>query len=267
MQYIPAREYCRLLISVGLFIYPKLLSNEVQLALLDRLLHRDLSNSQHLTNIHLFHQMEYTNRCRDSSKELSEANESFFATDANAVLQPKDPAVHRSMTIAQMLRRKLRWITLGGQYDWTAKAYPLEQPPAFPQDIASLLKGFFPTVDAQAAIVNLYTPGDTLSVHRDVSEDCNRDLISISIGCDALFLVGNEDGSRTATIRLHSGDAVLMSGPSRYSWHAVPRVIAETCPVALADWPATCPDPNLRAWAGWLRSKRINLNVRQMKDT
>lgn len=266
MQYFPVYKHCRLLISVGLFIYPGLLSNEVQLALLDKLLHRDLSNPQHLTNIHLFHEMEYANKCRDPSKQASEANESFFATDTNAALQPKDPAMHRPLNIAQMLRRKLRWITLGGQYDWTAKAYPSEQPPAFPQDIAGLLRAFFPTVNAQAAIVNLYTPGDTLSVHRDVSEACDRDLISISIGCDALFLVGNEDGSRTATIRLHSGDAVLMSGPSRYAWHAVPRVIAETCPNALSDWPGTSPDPRIQQWTGWLRSKRINLNVRQMKD-
>lgn len=252
--------------DVGLFVYPRLLSDEVQLTLLDKMLHRDLSDPQHLTNIHLFHEMVYANRCGHPPAENLEAKESFFAMDCDAVLQPKDPAMHKPMTIAQMLRRKLRWITLGGQYDWTAKTYPSEEPPAFPRDIASLLKAFFPTVDAQAAIVNLYTPGDTLSVHRDVSEACDRDLISISIGCDALFLVGNEDGSSTATIRLRSGDAVLMSGPSRYAWHAVPKVIAGTCPAALTKWPSTSSDPRLEQWRGWLRSKRINLNVRQMQD-
>lgn len=251
--------------DVGLFIYPRLLSPEVQLALLDKILHRDLSDPQHLTNVHLFHEMVYANNDRHALDEVLEPKRSFFAMDPDARLLPKDANMHKPMSIARMLHRKLRWITLGGQYDWTAKVYPPEQPPAFPRDIARLLKALFPTVDAQAAIVNLYTPGDTLSVHRDVSEACDRDLISVSIGCDALFVVGNEDGSRTATVRLRSGDAVLMSGPSRYAWHAVPKVIGDTCPTALAEWPSTSTDPIFQRWKGWLQSKRINLNVRQME--
>jgi DNA alkylation damage repair protein AlkB len=175
--------------------------------------------------------------------------------------------MHKPMTIAQMLRRKLRWITLGGQYDWTNKIYPRHQPPPFPPDIEKLLRTIFPSMKPEAAIVNLYTPGDTLSVHRDVSEDCDRDLISVSIGCDALFLASNGESSSTAIVRLRSGDAILMTRASRYAWHAVPKVIANTCPVDLAEWPYLTSEPHLEQWKWWLRSKRINLNVRQMKES
>lgn len=236
------------------------------MALLDKMLHRDLSNPQHLTNVHLFHKVIYPGVTSESSQVPRKMSSSFFTMDGHTAFQPKDPTVHKSMSITQMLQRKLRWITLGGQYDWTNKVYPPEQAPAFPEDLARLLRVLFPTVDAQAAIVNLYTPGDTLSVHRDVSEECKRDLISISIGCDALFMVGNHQGTGTATVRLRSGDAVLMSGPSRYAWHAVPKVIANTCPLALGEWPCTASDPALEHWKGWMQSKRINLNVRQMKE-
>lgn len=252
--------------EVGLFVYPGLLSRPLQIALLDRVLHRDLAKSQHQTNIHLFHDMIYPESGKDCTRNATSMPDSFFDMNTDTLLRPKDSSVHKPLSIAQMLRRKLRWITLGGQYDWTNKVYPLEEPPSFPADIASLLEAFFPTVKAQAAIVNLYTPGDTLSVHRDVSEECERDLISLSIGCDALFLVGNDDGTSSSVVRLRSGDAVLMSGPSRHAWHAVPKVIAGTCPADLADWPFITPAARFEQWKGWLQSKRVNLNIRQMKE-
>lgn len=237
---------------VGLYIYPSLFPPGVQVELLDKLLHRDLSNPDHKTNLHLHY-------------DLSDLTSSFFETDPWTVLRPKDITVHKPITMQQVLDKKLRWVTLGGQYDWTAKIYPNEIPPQFPGDVADLLHAAFPDVDPQAAILNVYSPGDTLSLHRDVSEECDRGLISVSIGCDALFLVANADGTEVATIRLQSGDAILMSGQSRYAWHAVPKVLAATCPDSLKDWPVRSHDPAYSHWKGWLSEKRINLNVRQMR--
>lgn len=142
----------------------------------------------------------------------------------------------------QFLGRKLRWLTLGGQYDWTHKRYPLENPP-FPADIAAFIHGLFPEMIAEAAIVNVYRPGDTLSMHRDVSEECERGLVSISLGCDGIFVVGmgsESDGNeKSFVVRLHSGDAVFMTGPSRFAWHGVPQILPDTCPEWLRPWPAT----------------------------
>lgn len=191
---------------------------------------------------------------------MPESSESFFSLNPALELQPKDPSIHKPITIKQVLDKKLRWVTLGGQYDWTKKVYPEDEPPRFPTDIAGLIRSAFPTIEPQAAILNFYSPGDTLSLHRDVSEECDRDLVSLSIGCDALFLVANADGSESATIRLRSGDALLMSGSARFAWHAVPKVIANSCPAAIKNWPGG-------AWNGWLNGKRINLNIRQMRET
>lgn len=108
----------------------------------------------------------------------------------------------------------------------------------------------------QAAISNLYSPGDTLSPHRDVSESSAAALVSLSIGCDALFVIGLDDSSEVLVMRIRSGDAVIMDRESRWAWHSVPKILAETCPGWLADWPAD----------GWMGRKRVNLNVRQMWD-
>ena len=243
-------------------MYPVLFPVHVQIALLNKLLHRGLNDLQHTTNLDIHYENTYkTNEASSATRRQS----SIFSKAVEEAIQPKDSTVHKSVTIKQILNKKLRWVTLGGQYDWTNKIYPDEKPPPFPGDITALLKGCFPEITPEAAILNFYSPGDNLSLHRDVSEQCDTGLISVSIGCDALFLVSNEDGSQTETIRLHSGDVVLMSGKSRYAWHAVPKILPDTCPIQLKDWPSLARDDSYQQWRGWLAGKRINLNVRQMK--
>lgn len=242
--------------------------------MLNRLLHRDLSNPLHNTNLHLHHSITYG--MDDTVSSVHDAGggdcpgsktnrASFFAVNPSAKFAAKDPSVHRDITMKEVLDKKLRWVTLGGQYNWTAKRYPTEKPPPFPADIRQLLQQLFPDIDPQAAILNLYTPGDTLSVHRDVSEECDQALVSISIGCEAIFIIGNEDGSNVAALRLRSGDAICMTGSSRFAWHAVPKVLPNTCPTWLQDWPGTGSERSIfDIWRGWIANKRINLNVRQI---
>ncbi|KAF2760232.1 oxidoreductase [Pseudovirgaria hyperparasitica] len=254
----------------GLRIIPSAIPLSTQRVLLDRLLHRDLVNPRHMTNVHLHHHLIQP-----------ASGQSFFSLPPEPVpvYRPKDPAVHGPLTLESLLNRKLRWVTLGGQYDWTRKRYPTSEPPPFPDDIARLLRGLCPDILPEAAICNLYTPGDTLSLHRDVSEQCAAPLLSLSIGCDAIFILSALKDRGTpmettyppATIKLHSGDIVVMSGPSRFAWHGIPKVIADTCPEALSEWPSfECDSTSsigvrpFSQWSGWLKRKRINLNVRQM---
>jgi DNA alkylation damage repair protein AlkB len=169
-------------------------------------------------------------------------------------------------------------VTLGGQYDWTSRIYPEERPPEFPRDIASFLETLFPETVAQAAIVNFYTPGDTMMMHRDVSEETDKGLVSLSIGCDSLFMIApNDVGKMTeeakaglegakdhVMLRLRSGDAIYMTKDSRFAWHGVPKVLKGTCPDYLEAWPAE--EGKFEEWRGWMKNKRININVRQMRD-
>ena len=231
--------------------------------MLSRLLHRDLANPSHLTNIHTHYNLSYP-----------PGGSSFFSVDPTSqasIATPLDPTVHRPLTVPQLLTRKLRWTTLGGQYDWTNKRYPDMVPPKFPDDIKAFLEDIWPETRPEAAIVNLYSPGDTLSLHRDVAEFCDTGLISISLGCDAIFIIGTDDPATgeedVLAFRLRSGSAVYMSEKSRFAWHGVPQIIPDTCPEHLKDWPFTTTDGSVEyeKWKGWMKSKRINLNVRQMR--
>jgi alkylated DNA repair dioxygenase AlkB len=118
----------------------------------------------------------------------------------------------------------------------------------------------------QAAILNVYSPKDKLSLHRDVSEEVDRGLVSISLGLSCLFVIGLVDKIsgeiRHETILLRSGDVLYMGGESRYAWHGVPRIIPDTCPAYLESWPGR----EFPGYEGWMGKRRINLNVRQMYE-
>ncbi|KAK4196849.1 hypothetical protein QBC40DRAFT_286563 [Triangularia verruculosa] len=264
----------------GLLILPSLVPPEVQRILLRKMVHRDLSRPTHQTNLHLHYELPYPGPEPENNENR---HASFFTLpqDSRITFTPKDQSVHKPLTIKQVLQRRLSWVTLGGQYDWTNRIYPGELPPQFPPDIAGFLETLFPETLAQAAIVNFYTPGDTMMMHRDVSEETDKGLISLSFGCDSLFMIApNDVGKMTEEekkaagygdgqkeyllLRLRSGDAIYMTKDSRFAWHGVPKVLKGTCPDYLEDWPAE--DGKYEEWRGWMKNKRINLNVRQMRD-
>ena len=244
-------------------------------------MHAALANSQHKTNIHVHYDIPYKAINSQGSFRSVEGESSFFnlPPTSTELFPPLNPQIRSPITVSQFLRRKLRWITLGGQYDWNEKVYHTEDPPPFPRDIENLMHSFFPGTRAEVGIVNVYTPGDTLSIHRDVSEESTKGLISISLGCDCIFVIGLEEYGtcrlKNLAIRLRSGDALYMNGPSRYAWHGVPQVIQGTCPPWLSDWPAgtatMAADGGVAAnkyepWRDWMSNKRINLNMRQLKE-
>jgi DNA alkylation damage repair protein AlkB len=241
---------------------PSLFPPTVQMKLLSQILHRDLSDPRHQTNVHLHYNLTYPQASHQRDEKTKLPFLSFFQADPATAFHPKEPDIHNPCTVQNMLDKKLRWITLGGQYDWTKKMYPNSPPPAFPLDIARLLRAAFPETDAQAAIVNLYSANDTLSMHRDVSEECDIGLISVSFGCDGLFMVSHDDGDGCEIIRLRTGDAVYMSGRARFAWHGVPKILPGTCPAWLQDWPGQ----DYPFWQGWMGGKRVNLNVRQISE-
>jgi len=97
---------------------------------------------------------------------------------------------------------KLRWATVGYHYNWTDKIYdPLDFTP-LPPDLVTLCRIFasalFPDTPYQpeAGIINYYHLNSTLSAHQDHSEyNMKAPLISVSLGCPAIFLIGSESKS------------------------------------------------------------------------
>jgi DNA oxidative demethylase len=54
-------------------------------------------------------------------------------------------------------------------------------------------------------------------------------VVSLSLGDSCLFRIGgNKRNDRTRTLRLASGDAVVLGGDARLAFHGVDRIISGT---------------------------------------
>ncbi len=84
--------------------------------------------------------------------------------------------------------------------------------------------------DPEACLINYYGPAAKLGLHRDEDEEAkDAPILSLSLGDTALFRIGGpERKSPTRSVRLSSGDAVVLEGPSRNWYHGVDRIMAGT---------------------------------------
>lgn len=167
------------------------------------------------------------------------------------------------------LAQKLRWITLGYQYDWTNRCYKKEHYVPFPEELHKMARIWISKVDtkykdfnAEAAIVNFYTSDSTLCGHLDDAEETmDVPIISISLGNSAVFLLGGTTKEHTPiAMYLHSGDIMIMGGKSRRCYHGVPRIIENSIPKHLQ-----CIESKRNSKiVEFLQNVRINLNIRQV---
>ena len=67
-----------------------------------------------------------------------------------------------------------------------------------------------------------------MGLHRDADEeDFAAPVVSVSLGDTAIFRIGGlERGGKTETLKLSSGDVVVMGGPSRLRYHGIDRILA-----------------------------------------
>lgn len=82
----------------------------------------------------------------------------------------------------------------------------------------------------QACLVNFYEDTAKMGLHQDKDEtDLSAPVVSVSLGDDCLFRVGETTrGGRTTSIRLHSGDVVVLGGEGRLAYHGVDRIYPAT---------------------------------------
>jgi alkylated DNA repair protein (DNA oxidative demethylase) len=79
----------------------------------------------------------------------------------------------------------------------------------------------------EACLVNFYGAEAKMGLHQDRDEeDFEAPVVSISLGDTALFRVGGTTrGGKTQSLKLASGDVLILEGPSRLAFHGIDRVI------------------------------------------
>jgi DNA oxidative demethylase len=82
----------------------------------------------------------------------------------------------------------------------------------------------------EACLINYYPAAAKMGSHQDRDENEPRaPVLSVSLGDDAVFHVGGlRRTDPKVRMTLRSGDVCLLSGPARFAFHGIDRVLAGT---------------------------------------
>ncbi len=176
--------------------------------------------------------LKYFPQFMDVSAQQSLLTELRSAVAQAPLFQPTMPRTGRRFSVKMTNLGPLGWVSDKAGYRYQATHPETGMPwPAIPVmvlDIWRKLSGY--PHDPEACLVNFYTGTAKMGLHQDKDEeDFEAPVVSISLGDTAVFRIGGtERGGKTETIKLQSGDVLVMGGASRMCIHGVDRVLAGT---------------------------------------
>lgn len=137
----------------------------------------------------------------------------------------------RPLSVRMTSAGRVGWITDRAGYRY-AKVHPSGVPwPPIPDRIRAMWDAVVPgAVPPDSCLVNWYGSGARMGLHQDRDEgDFDHPVVSISLGDDALFRIGNiERGGSTESLWLRSGDVLVMAGEARLVHHGIDRIVPGT---------------------------------------
>ncbi len=165
------------------------------------------------------------------------AQEALITAVEQAIAQapfytPVMPRSGRPFTVRMSNLGQLGWVSDRDGYRYQARHPETgELWPAIPDQVLALWREVadYPH-DPEACLVNHYREGAKLGLHRDEDEkEFAAPVVSISLGDTAIFRIGGTERSgKTETLKLSSGDVLVMGGASRLRYHGIDRVLSGT---------------------------------------
>jgi DNA oxidative demethylase len=152
---------------------------------------------------------------------------------AAPLFTPRMPRTAKPMSVRMTNCGPLGWVTdeaRGYRYQATHPETGAPWPP-IPDIILQAWRdlGRYPHLP-EACLVNYYAPSARMGLHQDKDEqDLAAPVVSLSLGDTGLFRVGGRSRSEaTRSVRLASGDAVVLGGEGRLAFHGVDRILPDT---------------------------------------
>jgi alkylated DNA repair protein (DNA oxidative demethylase) len=156
--------------------------------------------------------------------------------EAAPLYVPTMPKSGKPMSVRMTNCGTLGWVTdRDGGYRYQASHPVTGDPwPPIPERLMALwreLAGY--PHPPEACLVNFYSDSARMGLHQDRDEkELSAPVISVSLGDDCLFRAGGTKRSDpTVSIRLVSGDVVILGGEGRLAYHGVDRIYPETSPL------------------------------------
>ncbi|WP_417768613.1 alpha-ketoglutarate-dependent dioxygenase AlkB family protein [Stappia sp.] len=152
---------------------------------------------------------------------------------------PQMPRTGKPFSVRMTNCGPLGWVSDRDGYRYQA-THPVAGTrwPAMPQSLLALWRELAPTApDPEACLVNFYAPVARLGLHQDRDEETfDAPVVSISLGATGLFRIGGlERGDPTRSLRLASGDVVVLAGPARLAYHGIDRILPGTSTLVRDD--------------------------------
>ncbi|MDF2998011.1 MAG: 2OG-Fe(II) oxygenase [Xanthobacteraceae bacterium] len=143
---------------------------------------------------------------------------------------PRMPKTGKPFSVRMSNCGALGWVSdeIGYRYQSThpETGRPWPPMPAVIREAWRTLAGDAP--EPEACLINWYGDGARMGLHQDRDEqEFAAPVLSLSLGDTAVFRIGGTSRrDSTRSIRLESGDALLLSGPSRLAFHGVDRIVS-----------------------------------------
>ena len=146
---------------------------------------------------------------------------------------PVMPGTGKPMSVRMTNCGPLGWVTdkqRGYRYQSTHPG--TDRPwPAIPESLLALwveVAGY--EKPPEACLVNFYDDDAKMGLHQDKDEqDLGAPVVSISLGNSCLFRIGGASRTdKTSSIKLASGDIVVLGGEGRLCFHGVDRIYPST---------------------------------------
>ena len=127
-------------------------------------------------------------------------------------------------------------MTSAGRYGWfsdrSGYRYESRHPsgaewPVIPDSVLTVWRAVSGTDrEPDCCLVNYYGADAKMGMHQDKDEaDYSWPVVSVSLGDDALFRIGNATrGGKTESIWLRSGDVAVLGGEARLLYHGIDRI-------------------------------------------
>jgi alkylated DNA repair protein (DNA oxidative demethylase) len=148
------------------------------------------------------------------------------------LFQPVMPRSGKPLSVRMTNLGRLGWLSDRAGYRYQQTHPVTGKPwPEMPQKLLDLwheVSGY--PHPPEACLVNFYEASARMGLHQDRDEeDLEAPVVSVSLGDTAVFRIGGlERKSPTSSIRLQSGDVVVMGGDSRLCFHGIDRVVPGT---------------------------------------
>jgi alkylated DNA repair protein (DNA oxidative demethylase) len=145
---------------------------------------------------------------------------------------PRMPRSGRPFTVRMSNCGRLGWVSdeRGYRYQDTHPVTGRPWPP-MPDMLLAIWNDLarYPS-PPEACLINFYQPTAKMGLHQDRDEeDFAAPVVSLSLGDSCLFRIGGSKRSDpTRSIRLSSGDAVVLGGDTRLAFHGVDRILPGT---------------------------------------